>query len=88
MAFLPVDDQLELISRGTEEVIPLNDLRKKLEKSISDNKPLTVKLGCDPSRPDLHIEPLDGLNLESPLIFVILLHALYVDLVYSDHNQA
>ena len=55
MTFLPVDDQLELISRGTEEVIPLNDLRKKLEKSISDNKPLTVKLGCDPSRPDLHI---------------------------------
>ena len=55
MAFLPVDDQLELISRGTEEVIPLNDLRKKLEKSISDNKPLIVKLGCDPSRPDLHI---------------------------------
>ena len=55
MAFLPVDEQLELISRGTEEVIPLNDLRKKLEKSISDNKPLTVKLGCDPSRPDLHI---------------------------------
>ena len=55
MAYLPVDDQLELISRGTEEVIPLTDLRKKLEKSISDNKPLTVKLGCDPSRPDLHI---------------------------------
>ena len=55
MSFLPVDEQLELISRGTEEVIPLNDLRKKLEKSIADNKPLTVKLGCDPSRPDLHI---------------------------------
>ena len=55
MTFLPIDDQLELISRGTEEVIPLNDLRKKLEKSKSDNKPLTVKLGCDPSRPDLHI---------------------------------
>ena len=55
MAFLPVDKQLELISRGTEEVIPLNDLRKKLEKSISNNKPLTIKLGCDPSRPDLHI---------------------------------
>jgi tyrosyl-tRNA synthetase len=33
MSFLPVDEQLELISRGTEEVIPLNDLRKKLEKS-------------------------------------------------------
>ena len=55
MKFLPVDKQLELISRGTEEVIPLKDLRKKLEKSIKDNKPLTIKLGCDPSRPDLHI---------------------------------
>ena len=55
MAFLPVDEQLELISRGTEEVIPLKDLRKKLEKSIKDNEPLTIKLGCDPSRPDLHI---------------------------------
>ena len=55
MAFLPVDDQLELISRGTEEVIPLKDLRKKLEHSIEKNKPLVVKLGCDPSRPDLHI---------------------------------
>ena len=55
MAFLPVDDQLELISRGTEEVIPLKDLRKKLDHSIEKNKPLVVKLGCDPSRPDLHI---------------------------------
>tara|TARA_B100000700_G_scaffold121374_1_gene136258 strand:- start:767 stop:1978 length:1212 start_codon:yes stop_codon:yes gene_type:complete len=55
MAFLPVDDQLELISRGTEEVIPLKDLRKKLEHSIEKNKPLVVKLGCDPSMPDLHI---------------------------------
>ena len=55
MSFLPVDKQLELISRGSEEVIPLKDLRKKLEKSIKDNKPLIVKLGCDPSRPDLHI---------------------------------
>ena len=37
MAFLPVDDQLELISRGTEEVIPLKDFRKKLEHSIEQN---------------------------------------------------
>ena len=55
MSFLPVDEQLEIISRGTEEVIPLNDLRKKLEKSVKNNKPLVIKLGCDPSRPDLHI---------------------------------
>ena len=55
MGFLPVDDQLEIISKGTEEVIPLQDLRHKLEFSIKKNKPLVVKLGCDPSRPDLHI---------------------------------
>ncbi len=55
MSFLPVDEQLEIISRGTEEVIPLNDLRRKLEKSVKNNKPLVIKLGCDPSRPDLHI---------------------------------
>ena len=39
MAFLPVDDQLELISRGTEEVIPLNDLEKSLK-----NQYLTISL--------------------------------------------
>ncbi len=55
MPFLPVDDQLEIISKGTEEVIPLQDLRHKLEFSIKKNKPLVIKLGCDPSRPDLHI---------------------------------
>jgi|TARA_B100000809_G_scaffold233931_1_gene251026 tyrosyl-tRNA synthetase len=55
MGFLPVDNQLEIISKGTEEVIPLQDLRHKLEFSIKNNKPLVVKLGCDPSRPDLHI---------------------------------
>ena len=44
MGFLPVDDQLEIISRGTEEVIPLKDLRKKLERSIDENTPLIIKL--------------------------------------------
>ena len=55
MAFLSVDDQLEIISKGTEEVIPLQGLRHKLKFSIKNNKPLVIKLGCDPSRPDLHI---------------------------------
>ena len=49
MGFLPVDDQLEIISKGTEEVIPLQDLRHKLEFSIKKDKPLVIKLGCDPS---------------------------------------
>ena len=50
-----LDEQLELISRGVEEIIPEQELRDKIENSISNDKPLIVKLGCDPSRPDLHL---------------------------------
>ena len=55
MSFLPVDEQLALIRRGTEEIIPEDILKKKLEKSKETDTPLIIKLGCDPSRPDLHI---------------------------------
>ena len=55
MKFLPVEKQMELIQRGVKEIIPLDELRKKIDRSIKNNKPLIVKLGCDPSRPDLHI---------------------------------
>jgi len=55
MTFLPVDEQLTLIRRGAEEIIPEEELKSKLEKSIKSGKPLTIKLGCDPSRPDWHI---------------------------------
>ena len=48
-------EQFELISRGVEEIIPEQELRDKIENSIKNDKPLIVKLGCDPSRPDLHI---------------------------------
>ena len=50
-----LDEQFELISRGVEEIIPEQELRDKIENSISNDKPLIVKLGCDPSRPDLHL---------------------------------
>ena len=50
-----LDEQYELISRGAEEIIPEQELRGKIENSIKNDKPLIVKLGCDPSRPDLHI---------------------------------
>ena len=50
-----VDQQYELISRGAEEIIPEKELREKIEDSIKSGTPLKVKLGCDPSRPDLHI---------------------------------
>ena len=53
--FPPAKEQLEKIRHNTDEIIPEDDLEKKLEKSRKDSKPLKVKLGCDPSRPDLHI---------------------------------
>ncbi len=46
---------MDLIRRGTDEIIPEDDLVRKLERSISTRTPLTIKLGCDPSRPDLHL---------------------------------
>ena len=55
MTFLSVDKQMELISRGVEEIIPEDTLIKKLENSKKHSTPLIIKLGCDPSRPDLHI---------------------------------
>lgn len=53
--FAPVNEQMDMIKRGTNEIIPEEELVKKLEKSLKDGKPLNIKLGCDPSRPDLHI---------------------------------
>ena len=53
--FLPVFEQMDLIRRGVEEILPEDELEKKIQKSILNNKPLRIKLGCDPSRPDLHI---------------------------------
>ena len=55
MAFLSIDKQWELISRGAEEIIPEKELKQKLEQSINKDTPLIVKLGCDPSSPDLHL---------------------------------
>ncbi len=54
-AFLPVEDQLREIRRGVEEILPEDALRAKLERAYKTGKPLVVKLGADPSRPDLHL---------------------------------
>jgi tyrosyl-tRNA synthetase len=53
--FPTIKEQMDLIKRGVSEIIPEEELIKKLEKSITEGKPLIIKLGCDPSRPDLHI---------------------------------
>ncbi|MCB0723310.1 MAG: tyrosine--tRNA ligase [Ignavibacteriae bacterium] len=55
MMFAPVNEQMDLIRKGTVDIIPEDELVMKLERSRKENKPLIVKLGADPSRPDLHI---------------------------------
>ena len=55
ISFPSVKEQLDVIKRGTSEIIPEEELIKKLEKSIETNIPLNIKLGCDPTRPDLHL---------------------------------
>ncbi len=47
--------ELEIIERGTEEIIPLDELKKKLEKSRRTGKPLRIKYGIDPTKPDVHL---------------------------------
>ncbi len=55
LKFAPVNEQMDLIRRGAFEIIPEDELAKKLENSLNKSVPLNIKLGCDPSRPDLHI---------------------------------
>ncbi len=55
MSFLSVKDQLKVIERGVVEIIPRKELVEKLQYSLNNDTPLRVKLGCDPTRPDLHL---------------------------------
>ncbi|ARA91730.1 tyrosine--tRNA ligase [Rhodothermaceae bacterium RA] len=55
MTFPTVEEQLQQIRRGVEEIIPEDALIDKLNRSRQTGRPLIVKLGCDPSRPDLHL---------------------------------
>lgn len=48
---LSVDEQLKVITSGTMQVVPMDELKKKLEKGT----PLNIKLGVDPTSPDLHL---------------------------------
>jgi tyrosyl-tRNA synthetase len=48
-------EQFDKIARGVAEIVPEHELIKKLEKSLAERRPLRVKLGVDPSTPDLHL---------------------------------
>src|SRR5712672_3058594 len=53
--FDPVDVQIAYLRKGAAEIIREEDLRAKPESSIKSRKPLRVKLGVDPTAPDLHL---------------------------------
>ena len=58
---ISIDDQLAALSRRTERIVPEADLRAKLERSQKTGKPLRIKLGMDPTAPDVtlgHCVPL------------------------------
>ena len=50
-----LNEQMDIISKGTEEIIIIEELEKLIDKSIINNKSLNIKFGCDPSMPDLHL---------------------------------
>lgn len=52
---MQVNEQMELIRRGVAEIVPEEELIQKLYKSLKNNKPLRIKLGLDPTAPDIHL---------------------------------
>lgn len=52
---LTISEQLDVIRQNVVDLLPEEDIVRKLERSVTTGKPLTIKLGLDPSRPDIHI---------------------------------
>jgi tyrosyl-tRNA synthetase len=55
MAFPSLNEQMDLIRSGVHELLPEEEMAQKIERSLKTQTPLNIKLGCDPSRPDLHL---------------------------------
>jgi len=55
MKSLPLKEQIALLMRGVQEIVPENEFEKKLQKSIDTDTPLRIKLGVDPTAPDIHL---------------------------------
>lgn len=53
--FLKPEEQLEIIQKGIDKIVNEEELLAKLEQSFKEQKPLTIKLGLDPSAPDIHL---------------------------------
>lgn len=57
-----LERQYEVISRGAIDLLPEDEFRAKLKKSIKENKPLRVKQGFDPTAPDIHLGHTVGIR--------------------------
>jgi tyrosyl-tRNA synthetase len=57
-----VDEQMAVIRQGVVEIIPEDDLRRKLARSLAKGEPLVVKQGFDPTAPDIHLGHTVGLR--------------------------
>jgi tyrosyl-tRNA synthetase len=53
--FAPLEDQLDLITKGAAEIVPLEALKERISKSIATGVPMRIKAGFDPTAPDLHL---------------------------------
>ncbi len=53
--FPSLEDQLDLITKGAAEIVPLEALKERIAKSIATGKPMRIKAGFDPTAPDLHL---------------------------------
>ena len=72
---ISVDEQLALIRRGVEQIVPEAELRDKLERSVKTGQPLRVKYGIDPTGIDVHLGhtvPLRKLRLFQPNQYISL----------------
>ncbi|OYP54358.1 tyrosine--tRNA ligase, partial [Lachnotalea glycerini] len=50
-----VEEQFRIITKGVDTLVNEEELKEKLKLSVEQNKPLTIKLGLDPSAPDIHL---------------------------------
>jgi tyrosyl-tRNA synthetase len=57
-----VEEQMTVIRQGVVEIIPEEDLKRKLERSQKENQPLIIKQGFDPTAPDIHLGHTVGLR--------------------------
>ncbi len=57
-----VDRQLAILTRGVDELLPLDEFKRKLARSVREGRPLRVKQGFDPTAPDIHLGHTVGLR--------------------------